>query len=144
SCLPQLVYQKDGHEIELLDKYKALHLSWCGQVDNEIYRHFSTKMLEFAIEFQIEHWLYDAREIECMEVPDKEWCKHYFGKDILRSPIRKIARIASGNFENETNISGIITTVLKETQAPYEFSYQPDACTAFEWFAGKSLENDCL
>jgi hypothetical protein len=135
SCLPQLVYQIDGNEIEYLDKYKALHLSWYGQVTSEMYMQLLDVMLRLALTYQAENWLLDARDVDFMELGDKNWTTNYFRKEILKCPLSKVARLASGNFENETYISSVISSVINGVDLPYKFSYFPDANSAFEWFA---------
>src|SRR5688572_3370394 len=135
SCLPQLVYKNEGHEIEYLDKFNALHLSWYGHVTSEMYMQVFNRMLQLAIEYQAENWLIDARDVDFMELGEKRWTTNYFRHEVLKCPLRKVARLASGNFENETYISSFISSVIKDRDLPYKFCYQPDANSAFEWFA---------
>ncbi|MFC5270280.1 hypothetical protein ACFPIB_06660 [Adhaeribacter terreus] len=139
SCLPQLVYQKDGHEIEYFDKYKALQLSWYGHVTSETYMHVLDEMLRLGIQYQTENWLIDARDVDFMELGERNWTRNYFRNEVLKCPLKKVARLASGNFENETYISSFISSVLNGMNLPYKFCYLPDANSAFEWFS----EDDC-
>ncbi|MBK0403103.1 hypothetical protein I5M27_08915 [Adhaeribacter sp. BT258] len=134
SCLPQLVYQKDRHEIEYYDKFSTLQLSWYGHVNSDMYMHMLDEMLKLAIEYQTKNWLIDARDVDFMELGESSWTYEYFRKKVLNCPLRKVARLASGNFENETYISSFISSVLKGQDLPYQFSYCPDSNAAFEWF----------
>ena len=138
SCLPQLVYQKDGHEIEYFDKFNTLHLSWTGYVTSEMYMHVLDQMLKLAIVYQVENWLIDARDVEFMELGESNWTRNYFRSEVLKSPLKKVARLASGNFENETYISSCISSIMSGVSLPYKFCYHPDANSAFDWFLNKS------
>src|SRR5688572_10152112 len=105
SCLPRTVFKKGNIEIDYYEKYHCLHLSWSGQIDKEEYKNLMLQMLDFTQKLKVQFWIFDAREEDNFKFFDPEWSTQFLTRELSKHPIKKIARIASGNSNNETQLS---------------------------------------
>jgi len=140
SCLPRTVFKKGNIEIDYYEKYHCLHLSWSGQIDKEEYKNLMLQMLDFTKKLKVQFWIFDAREEDNFKFFDPEWSTHFLTRELSKHPIKKIARIASGNSNNETQLSSFMSRILKEQNPPFCFKYLPDANHAIAWFLDKEHE----
>jgi hypothetical protein len=137
SCLPKLLLQKGLIEVNLLDCYKALEISWVGNITNEDSIFTLEEVLKFTHKHAIENWILDARESIEVEPIDGAWQLEFFASKLPQTKVKKIARLASYNFHLEIRNSEMITIMMKEMNPPYTFAYKADANEAIEWFMEK-------
>ena len=134
SCIPRTVFKKDRIEIDYFDKFKCLHLSWEGRVERDDYFQAQAEMLKLTKKYNIEYWVFDARDEDCLHLYDPEWTVNFYCREVPKHSVKKIARIASGHFHNETKLSDFISKMLKDNNIQYEFRYLPDTNQALAWF----------
>ena len=134
SCQPRTVFKKGNIEIDYLDKFRCLHLNWGGNITEEVYISIMTEMLKFSEKLKVEFWLLDARDGDNFQLFDRNWASQFFTQDLPKHSVKKIARIAGGDFHFETQISGLISEILRGKDIPFQFKYLPDADQALTWF----------
>ena len=134
SCQSKLIFQKGNIDIHLLEKFKALEINLGGSVCNSDYKAAMTEVLKFTQKLHIENWIVDARDSDRFPIRLDNWHLNFYGTELPKTDVRKIARIASYHFHYETNISLLITSLIKKTNPPYSFQYKADTNEALEWF----------
>lgn len=134
SCQPRTVYKKGKIEIDFYDKYRCLHLSWSGQISPEEYTAMLKEMLAICKRLKASFIIFDAREEEDLLLYDPEWTIAFFKEEVTKHQIKKIARLASPDFHNETKMSSFATKLFKDNKLPIEFKYLPDTNHAISWF----------
>ena len=141
SCQPRTVFKNGRNEIDYLDTYKCLHLNWSGNISVEDYKQVMMQMLRLTKKFRTEFWVLDARDGDFFQLIDIKWAETFYTIDLPHLPIKKIARIACGDFHYETQLSSIVTSVLDGKDVPFRFKYLPDVNHAIAWFLD---DEDCI
>jgi hypothetical protein len=140
SCQPQTVFKKGNIEIDYFDKFHCLHLTWSGEISKEEYKVVMLQMLDFSQKLKAQFWILDAREEDKFKHYDPEWTASVLVREVEKCQIRKIARIESGHFYNETRLSAFMDQLLKEADSTIQFRYLKDANHALGWFVDEMPE----
>ena len=140
SCQPRTVFKKGNIEIDYFDKFHCLHLTWSGEISNEDYRAVMLQMLDFSKKLKVQFWIFDAREEDNFKLYDPEWTAEFLAKEVDKSQVKKIARIESGDFHNETRLSAYMSRLIKDLGASFSFRYLQDTNHALSWFLDEEPE----
>ena len=138
SCQPRTVFKKGKIEIDYIEKFNCLHLTWGGHISSQVYMSTMSELLAISRKYKVEFWVLDAREGDSFELMDLAWATQFFTQEIPELAVKKIARIAGYDFNFETKLSGFISRIVKNKNVNYRFKYQPDTDHAISWF----LETD--
>lgn len=134
SCQPRTVFKKGNIEIDYFDKFHCLQLTWSGEISKADYKAVMLQMLDFTKKLNVQFWIFDAREEDNFTFYDPEWSANFLTREVDKHKVKKIARIESGHFHNETRLSAFMDRILKESGVSFKFSYLPDANHALAWF----------
>ena len=134
SCQPRTVFKKGKIEIDFYDKFNCLHLCWSGQVTRDSYTTMLQEMLQIAKRLNACYLIFDAREEDDLLLYDPDWTITFFKEEVAKHPVKKIARIASPDFHNETKMSSFAIKMIEDLGFPFEFKYLPDTDHAIRWF----------
>ena len=134
SCQPRTVFKKGNIEIDFYDKYSCLHVSWSGTITWQDYTLMLKEMLRIARKLSAYYLIFDAREEKDLLLYDPDWTINFFQEEVATHPFKKIARLASPDFFNETRMSSFATRLMNSAKLPFEFKYLPDTNHAISWF----------
>lgn len=134
SCLPRTVFKKGKIEIDFYDKYSCLQVCWSGNITRHDYTLMLKEMLRIAKQFNASFLIFDAREENDLLLYDPDWTIAFFQEEVATHPFKKVARLASSDFFNETRMSSFATKLMNSVRLPFEFKYLPDTDHALTWF----------
>ena len=111
------------------------YVIWFGGITDEVYRTSMFQIIEMASRHKIQYLLSDGSEIGSITPETKQWMMEVLLPQLLKSDIKKIARIAYNNYLGFLTNHSLLRAVPEfcEEKALFELQTFTEIDPAIEW-----------
>ncbi|MBC3541139.1 hypothetical protein ACFSC6_03085 [Rufibacter sediminis] len=132
----RLVHQDDNIKVEVDENAKFIYLEWLQAPPTEEFRKAFHLAGMICLEYKCEYWLSEARPIPYLEFADQNWVLREMKPILIKSTLKKYARISSKESISLLDIHRIYSALNDEQD--------PNLKTHFESFTSKDAALDWL